>query len=102
MDPVLAAVPISIRVRSVLLHAMPAHSQFHTLTLSHSLTLTLPSSLTLTLSLSPSAMPVPSSPHDPTHRVMSSARNRYPQVQISRIDGKRPLLRDVCQGKPQL
>jgi len=44
----------------------------------------------------------PTSPHDPTNRLISEDRNNHPPVQISRNDGQTPLFRGLFQSKYQL
>ena len=44
----------------------------------------------------------PSSPHDPTNRLISKDRNDYPLAQISRINGQTLVWGGVCQGKCQV
>jgi len=39
--------------------------------------------------------------HDPTDAFFYKDRDNYLPAQISRIDGQKPLLRGLCQGKSQ-
>jgi len=50
----------------------------------------------------PRTPPCGTSPHDPTIRLISNDRNKYPLVQISQIDGHTLVFWGVCQRKSRV